>query len=164
MHFHSARKKIEVVAGYDKIFWRSRWKCRQVISLIMNVSVHKPAFAKLRSNLLTAPDRKVRKGSGQPPSILHLKPDYYQLQNKPFAKHALCMFWSPFTGSRRERARSYSECGLVPRILINLHIRLSDFPYAASSSIGNARIASFGFIAYEQSSCVNVPEIYYSVY
>lgn len=53
---------------------------------------------------------------------------------------------------------------LVPRILINWHIRLSDCPYAASSSIGNARIASFGFIAYEQSSCVNVPEIYYSVY
>ena len=40
----------------------------------------------------------------------------------------------------------------------------SDCPYAASSSIGNARIASFDFIAYEQSSCVNVPEIYYSVY
>ena len=63
-----------------------------------------------------------------------------------------------------ELLRIFNNNALVPRILINWHIRLSDCPYAASSSIGNARIASFGFIAYEQSSCVNVPEIYYSVY
>ncbi len=41
---------------------------------------------------------------------------------------------------------------------------LSDLVYAPSSPIGNARIALFAFIAFTQSSCVNVPEIGYSIY
>ena len=48
---------------------------------------------------------------------------------------------------------------LVHSKLIIWHIRLSDCPYTASASIVNARIDSFGFIVYEQSSCVNVPVI-----
>ena len=48
---------------------------------------------------------------------------------------------------------------LVHCKIIIWHIHLSDCPYTASASIVNARIDSFGFIVYEQSSCVNVPVI-----
>ena len=56
------------------------------------------------------------------------------------------------------------EMELVPRILINWHIRLSDCSYTALSSVVDAHINSLLCLAYEQSSCVNVPEINYSVY
>ena len=48
---------------------------------------------------------------------------------------------------------------LVHCKLIICHIHLSDCPYTASASIVNARIDSFGFIVYEQSSFANVPVI-----
>ena len=48
---------------------------------------------------------------------------------------------------------------LVHCKLIICHIHLSDCPYTASASIVNARIDSFGFIVYVQSSFANVPVI-----
>ena len=59
---------------------------------------------------------------------------------------------------------AYQSRVLVPRILINWHIRLSDCSYTALSSVVDAHINSLLCLAYEQSSCVNVPEINYSVY
>ena len=55
-------------------------------------------------------------------------------------------------------------CVLVHRIIINWHIHLSDCSYAALSSVVDARIDFLLCLAYKQSSCVNVPEINFSVH